>query len=144
MTDSEAEALGPIDWILIEWTEGQPTGEAVPHLLDLVDRGLVRLLDVQFMTKDDSGTAAAIELNDLGEHFAVFDGASTGIIGDEELAEAAEALEPGTSAALLVWENRWAAPFAAAMRRSGGEVVSSGRIPVQAIEAALQATEPAA
>ena len=144
MTDSEAEALGPIDWILIEWTDGQPTGEAVPHLLDLVDRGLVRLLDVQFMTKDDSGNAAAIELNDLGEHFAVFDGASTGIIGDEELAEAAEALEPGTSAALLVWENRWAAPFAAAMRRSGGEVVSSGRIPVTAIEAALQATEPAA
>ena len=142
MTDSEA--LGPIDWILIEWTNGQPTGEAVPHLLDLVDRGLVRLLDVQFMTKDDSGNAAAIELNDLSEHFAVFDGASSGILGDEELAEAAEALEPGTSAALLVWENRWAAPFAAAMRRSGGEVVSSGRIPVAAIEAALQANEPAA
>jgi len=136
---TEADALGPIDWILIEWIDGQPTGEAVPHLIDLVDSGLIRLIDVQFMTKDEAGNVAAIELDALGAHFAVFDGASAGLIGDEELAEAAEALEPGTSAALLVWENRWAAPFAAAMRRSGAEVVASGRIPLGELADALEA-----
>ena len=139
-----SQALGPIDWILIEWNDGQPTGEAVPHMLDLVDRGLVRLIDVQFMTKDENGNATAVELSALGDAFTVFDGASTGIIGQAELAEAAEALEAGTSAALLVWENLWAAPFAGAMRRSGGEVVASGRITVQELAAALEATEPAA
>ena len=140
----DSQALGPIDWILIEWNDGQPTGEAVPHMLDLVDRGLVRLIDVQFMTKDENGNATAVELSALGDAFTVFEGASTGIIGQAELAEAAEALEAGTSAALLVWENLWAAPFAGAMRRSGGEVVASGRITVQELAAALEATEPAA
>ena len=140
----DSQALGPIDWILIEWNDGQPTGEAVPHMLDLVARGLVRLIDVQFMTKDENGNATAVELSALGDAFTVFEGASTGIIGQAELAEAAEALEAGTSAALLVWENLWAAPFAGAMRRSGGEVVASGRITVQELAAALEATEPAA
>ena len=136
---SELEEMGPVDWILVEWVDGQPTGEAVPHLLDLVDSGIVRLLDVQFLTKDTEGNAAGLALGELGEEFGIFDGASSGVIGDEEIAEAAEALEPGTSAALLVWENRWAAPFAQALRRSGAELVASGRIPVAELAAALDA-----
>ena len=136
---SELEEMGPVDWILVEWVDGQPTGEAVPHLLDLVDSGIVRLLDVQFLTKDTEGNAAGLALGELGEEFGIFDGASSGVIGDEEIAEAADALEPGTSAALLVWENRWAAPFAQALRRSGAELVASGRIPVAELAAALDA-----
>ncbi len=138
---TEVDEMGPIDWILVEWTDGQPTGEAVPHLIDLVDSGIVRLLDVQFLTKDADGNAAGIALGELGEEFGVFDGASSGVIGDAEIAEAAEALEPGTSAALLVWENRWAGPFAQALRRSGGELVASGRIPVAELAAILDAAE---
>ena len=106
-------AMGPVDYIVIEWADGQPTGEAAPLLLDLVDRGLVRILDLVFITKADDGSIAAIELGDLPDAFAEFDGASSGLFSDEDLEEAASVLEPGTSAALLVWENRWAAPFAA-------------------------------
>lgn len=141
------EEMGPVDYVLIEWPGRQPTGEAVPHLIDLVDRGVIRILDVAFMTKDEGGAVAGIEIADLGgeaEEFAVFAGASSGLLSDQDRAEAAEALEPGTSAALLVFENSWAAPFAAAVRRSGGQLVASGRIPIQALLAALDAAEEAA
>ena len=116
-----------------------------PALLDLVDRGIIRIIDVAFMAKDADGTVGALDLASLDgdSAFAEFEGASTGLIGQEDLEEAANALEPGTSAAVLVWENRWAAPVAAAMRRSGGQLVASGRIPVQAVLAALDALEAA-
>jgi len=140
----DIDEMGPIDYMLIEWPDRQPDGSALPLLVDLVDRGIVRLLDIAFLTKEADGTAAGLELNELGEQFAVFDGASSGVIGDEDLAEAAAALEPGTSAALLVWENRWAAPLAVALRESGAQLVDSGRIPVQALLAALDAAESAA
>jgi hypothetical protein len=139
MTD--LDEMGPIDYIVVEWPDRQPTGEAIPHLIDLVDRGIVRVLDIAFMQKDEDGVVAAINLNELGEEFAVFDGASSDLLGDEDLAEAGNALEPGTSAAVLVWENLWAAPFASAVRRSGGQLVASGRIPVQALVAAIDAAE---
>lgn len=142
MTD--VDALGPIDYLLIEWPDRQPEGKALPLLVDLVDRGIIRLIDIAFFMKDADGTVAALELNELGEQFAVFDGASAGVLGDDDLAEAAAALEPGTSAALLVWENRWAAPLATALRESGAQMVGTGRIPVQALLAALDATESAA
>jgi hypothetical protein len=125
---------------------GAPTGEALPYLVDLVERGIVRLLDLAFITKDEDGTIAGIEISDLGdevEEIKVFEGASSGLLSDEDKAEAGEALEPGTSAALLVYENSWAAPFAAAVRRSGGQLVANGRIPVQAFLAALDAVEDA-
>jgi hypothetical protein len=150
MTTSQApavadqlEELGPIDYIVLEWPGRQPSGEAAPLLADLVDRGVIRIIDVAFMTKGDDGSVASLDLGALGEdtEFAEFAGASSGIIGEDDLNEAAAALEPGTSAAVLIWENRWAAPVAAAMRRSGGQLVASGRIPVQAILAALDATE---
>jgi Family of unknown function (DUF6325) len=144
VSTDEFEEMGPIDYILIEWPGRQPKGEAVPILIDLVDRGIVRVLDIAFITKAEDGSVAGLEIADLGEQveeLKVFEGASSGLLGDDDITEAAEALDPGTSAALLVWENRWAAPFATAVRRSGGQLVSSGRIPVQAILAALEAAE---
>jgi hypothetical protein len=136
--------MGPIDYLLVEWSGKQPTGEAVPHLVDLVDRGLIRILDFAFIAKGEDGSVAAVEIADLGDEaneFAVFEGASSGLLGDDDVAEAGAALEPGTSAALLVYENSWAGPFAAAVRRSGGQLVASGRIPVQSLLAALDAAE---
>lgn len=140
----ETVEMGPIDYILVEWPGRQPNGEVAPHLVDLVERGLIRILDLAFIAKDEDGSVAGIELADLGDgaaELSVFEGASSGLISDDDLSEAGAALEPGTSAALLVFENTWAAPFAAAVRRSGGELVASGRIPVEAIEAALDAAE---
>ncbi|MSO40740.1 MAG: DUF1269 domain-containing protein [Solirubrobacterales bacterium] len=136
--------MGPVDYLIVEWPGRQPTGEAAPLLLDLVDRGLIRILDIAFIAKGDDGSVAAVEISDLGEQveeLKIFEGASSGLLSEDDVSEAGEALEPGTSAALLVYENRWAAPFAAAVRRSGGQLVASGRIPVQAILAALEAVE---
>jgi hypothetical protein len=136
--------MGPIDYILVEWPGRQPNGEAAPHLIDLVDRGLIRILDLTFITKDEDGTVRGLELADVGGEVAelsVFEGASSGLLSGEDVDEAGGALEPGTSAALLVFENTWAAPFATAVRRSGGQLVASGRIPVQSILAALDAAE---
>lgn len=146
MTGNELNEMGPIDYLLIEWPGRQPTGEAVPHLVDLVDRGLIRILDLAFVAKGEDGSVAAIEVADLGgevEEFAIFEGASSGLLSDEDFEEAGGALAPGTSAALLVYENRWAAPLAAALRRSGGQLVASGRIPIQAVIDALDAAESA-
>lgn len=144
--DSNAAAdieMGPIDYLVVEWPGPQPTGEAAPYLLDLVDRGLIRILDLAFIAKGEDGSVARLEIADLGEEFAVFLGVSSGLISDEDTDEAAAALEPGTSAAVLVYENSWAAPFATAMRRSGAQLVASGRIPTQALLAALDAAEAA-
>jgi hypothetical protein len=142
--ESEASTdveMGPIDYLMVEWPGRQPTGEAAPYLLDLVDRGLIRILDLAFIAKDRDGSVARLEIADLGDEFEVFVGASSGLLSDEDTDEAAAALEPGTSAALLVYENAWAAPFATAMRRSGAQLIASGRIPTQALIAALDAVE---
>ncbi len=147
MSSEAIEEMGPIDYVVIEWPGKQPTGEAAPHLIDLVDRGIIRILDLAFITKGDDGSVAGLEISDLGDNvqeFAAFAGASSGLISDEDASEAAEALEPGTSAAVLVFENSWAGPFASAVRRSGGQLVASGRIPIQAVVAALDAAEAAA
>lgn len=143
----ELEEMGPIDYIVIEWPGRQPTGDAAPIIVDLVERGIIRVLDVAFLAKDEDGSVAGMEISDLGEQveeMKAFEGASSGLLSDDDTAAAAEALEPGTSAALLVYENRWAAPFASAVRRSGGQLVASGRIPVQAFLSALEAAEQAA
>jgi hypothetical protein len=138
--------MGPIDYLLVEWPGRQPTGEAMPHLVDLVDRGLIRILDLAFIAKAEDGSVAALEISDLGGEvaaFAAFEGVSSGLLDDEDVGEAAGALEPGTSAALLVFENTWAAPFVGAVRRSGGELVASGRIPAGDVIEALEAAEAA-
>jgi hypothetical protein len=140
MTEEVLDTLGPIDYIVVEWTGQQPNGEAIPHLIDLVDRGIVRLLDLTFITKAEDGSVAELQIDELGAEFAVFDGASSDLLGEDDIADAASVLEPGTSAAVLVWENSWAAPFAVALRKSGAELVASGRIPVQQIVASLEAT----
>jgi Family of unknown function (DUF6325) len=147
VSEVELEELGPIDYVVLEWPGAFPdASEVQPLLLDLVDRGIIRILDVAFLTKDEDGSVSALEVGDLKQvaaAFAEFEGASSGLLGFDDLEEAAAALEPGTSAAVLVWENRWAAPVAAAIRRSGGQLAASGRLPVQAILAALDAVEAA-
>lgn len=134
------EEMGPIDYVVIEWSGRQPHGEAMPHLIDLVDTGIIRLLDLVFMQKDDDGRVTIMEVSDLPEEFAEFEGARSGLLDDDDVDEAAAALQAGTSAALILWENRWAAPFAIALRRNGAQLVASGRVPVQAILASTEAS----
>jgi hypothetical protein len=144
--NGELNEMGPIDYLIVEWPGRQPNGEAAPHLIDLVDRGLIRIIDLAFIAKDEDGTVSRLEIADLGEEvaaFAEFEGASTGLLSEDDAGEAANALEPGTSAALLVYENLWAAPFASALRSSGAQLVASGRIPVQDLIDALDAAEAA-
>lgn len=144
MADTDIE-IGPIDYLVVEWPpEKKPTGEAMPLLVDLVDRGLIRVLDLAFVHKRDDGTIVGIDLEDLGADdpkLTVFEGASSGLLGDDDYEEAAKAIEPGCSAALLVYENTWAAPFATAVRRGGAQLVATGRIPVNAMIAALDELE---
>jgi hypothetical protein len=138
--------MGPIDYVLIEWPGRQPTGEAAPIIVDLVDRGIIRVLDVAFIAKAEDGSVAGLEISDLGQEVAelkLFEGASSGLLSDDDTADAGAALEPGTSAALIVYENTWAAPFASTVRRSGGQLVASGRIPIQSILAVLDAADEA-
>ena len=145
MSTEQLRELGPIDYIVLEWAGDQPvTGEVMPLLLDLVDRGVIRILDLAFLVKAEDGSVAAIDLAEVAAQdtgLAEFEGASSGLLGQDDLEEAATALEPGTVAGVLVWENRWAAPVAVALRRSGGQFVASGRIPIQALIASLDAIE---
>ena len=145
MTEEQRSEMGPIDYVVLEWSGDQPvTGEVMPRLLDLVDRGIIRILDIAFLVKAEDGSVAAIDFAEVAAKdagLAEFVGAASGLLGQDDLEEAATVLEPGTVAGVLVWENRWAAPVAVALRRSGGQLVASGRIPVQAILASLDATE---
>ncbi len=144
MSSEHSDEMGPVDYILIEWPGKQPTGEAIPHLIDLVDRGVIRIIDIAFVAKGEDGSVAALELADVGgfvAEFAVFEGAATGLVQSDDIEQAGGVLEPGTSAALLVYENSWAAPFVSAVRRSGGQLVAGGRIPVEDLVAALDAAE---
>jgi len=141
MTEQALDEMGPIDYVVLEWPGRQPNGEAAPLIADLHDRGVIRILDVAFMAKEEDGSVVALEVGAGDEAFSEFEGASSGLIGQEDLDEAAAALNPGTCAAVLVWENRWAAPVAVALRRSGGQLVASGRLPVQALLASLDAAE---
>jgi hypothetical protein len=138
--------MGPIDYLVIEWPGKQPRGEAAPLLLDLVDRGLIRVIDLAFFAKAEDGSIQTLDISNLAEESDELKellGASSELLSDEDMDEAASALDPGTSAAILVYENRWAAPFAAALRGSGAQLVANGRIPVQAVLAALDAAEEA-
>jgi hypothetical protein len=144
MSEQPLEEMGPIDYVVLEWPGRQPKGDVAPMILDLHDRGIIRILDVALMVKGDDGSVAAVDIgaaNGDGGGFSEFEGASSGLLGQEDLEEAAAALAPGTSAAVLIWENRWAAPVAVALRKSGGQLVASGRLPVQAVIAALEAAE---
>ena len=141
----DLEDMGPVDYVLIEFPDGQPKGQAAPLLLDLVDRGLIRILDLMFLSKDADGNTTAVEIADIdgdgAPDFMVFEGASSGLLADEDRDEAGNAMEPDTAALLIVFENRWAAPFAKAMREAGGQLVAFDRIPIQALLASLEAAE---
>jgi len=132
---------------VVEFPGNRMTGEAFPLLLDLVDRGLIRIIDFVFVRRETDGSVTGLAIADVDHDgrldLAVFEGASSGLLDDDDLTEAGTAIEPGSSAAVLVYENVWAAPFASAVRRGGGQLVASGRIPVQAVLAALDAAEAA-
>ena len=145
MTDSELE-LGPVDYLIVEWPPGKmPTGEGLGMLADFTDRGLIRVLDLVFVRKDEDGTVEGLALMDIdsdGELDLVqFAGASSGLLGQDDYNEAGAALEPGASAAILLYENRWARPFATAVRRSGAQLVASGRIPANELADAIESLE---
>jgi hypothetical protein len=143
---SISEAHGPIDFVLIEFPQDRLTGQAGEALMDLVDRGVIRLYDLLVISKADDGAVDVLELSDTaagGGGFAGFVGARSGLLGDEDVVEAAGAMEPGTVAALVVYENTWAIPFVAAARDSGGEIIASARIPAADVMAAAEALEPA-
>ncbi|MBV8218017.1 MAG: DUF1269 domain-containing protein [Solirubrobacterales bacterium] len=148
MEASEIE-LGPIDMVVIGYPPDAPkTGEAVPILLDLVDRGIIRVIDALFVVKNDDGTFSGFDVADLEADsvgdLTEFAGASTGLIHDDDVAQVAAEIEPGTSAVMIVYENRWAAPFVAAVRRNGGVLVASERIGAQDLLDALDAAEATA
>jgi hypothetical protein len=147
--ESSEEEFGPIDVAVIGFPAGAPMkGDAIPILLDLVDRGIVRVLDALFVRKEDDGTFSGFDFADLDEDsvgdLTVFAGATTGLLGDEDVAKVAAEIEPGSAAAMIVYENRWAAPFIAAVRRNGGVLIANERIGVQELIDALDAAEAAA
>jgi hypothetical protein len=142
--DAHEEELGPVDIVVIAYPADAPmTGEAVPLLLDLVDRGIIRVLDVLFVMDTGDGTFAGFEATNLDSErvgdFTAFEGASSGLLSEEDVATAAEGLEPGSAAVMIVYENRWAGPFVAAVRRNGGVPIAYERIPVQDLIDAAEA-----
>jgi hypothetical protein len=145
MTSNDLQDMGPIDYLVVEFPGSKMTGEGLPLLVDLVDRGIIRILDLVFVKKELDGSVQGMAIADFDKDgqldLAVFEGASSGLLAQDDLDEAGGVLEPGSSAGLLVYENRWAAPFANALRRGGAQVVASGRIPVQDVLATLDATE---
>ena len=145
MTTTTTEVHGPVDFVLIEFPAERLTGEAGPALVDLVERGLIRLFDLMIISKAADGSVQALELTDPltggGGGFQYFAGAQSGLIGDDDIREAAEAMTPGTVAALIIYENTWAVPFVGAVRNSGGELIASARIPAPDVMAALDALD---
>jgi Family of unknown function (DUF6325) len=147
VSENEIE-LGPVDYLIVEWPPGkEPTGEGLELLVDFTERGLIRVIDLAFVRKDQDGTVEGLAVTDIDADGSLdlvqFEGASSGILDEEDFEEAGSALEPGSSAAVLVYENRWAAPFATALRRSGAQLVASGRIPVNALLEKLDELEAA-
>ncbi|WP_329562804.1 DUF6325 family protein [Kitasatospora sp. NBC_01266] len=142
---NDDDELGPIDYLIVEFPGSRMTGEGLPLLVDLVDRGIIRILDLTFVRKELDGSVIAVELADLtGDgalDLAVFEGSSSGLLDEEDIGEAGHALDPGSSAGIVVYENLWAAPLSAALRRGGARLVAGGRIPYEEVLAALEAAE---
>jgi Family of unknown function (DUF6325) len=153
MTNTEQEAvrsldeLGPVDYVVIEFPAGASnfTGEMAKELLALVDAGTIRVIDILILAKSDDGSIDAIELSDVGElgELQALEAELAELLAEEDVAHLAAAMDPGSVAGVLVYENLWAAPFAAAARRSGGQLIANGRIPIQAIIASIEADEAA-
>ena len=146
MDDATAvDELGPVDYIVVEFPGSKFNGAIAPALADLVAAGTIRVLDLLVLKKNEDGSVEPFELSDLGDDelgdFRAFETELAMLLSEDDVMNIAAALEPGSSAAVLVWENTWAAPFASAVRKSGGQLVASGRIPIQAILAAIEADE---
>ena len=146
MSDADSvDELGPVDWIVVEFPGSRFNGEMAPALTDLVARDLIRVLDLLILKKDADGSIEAFELSDLDEseigELRGYEAELAMLLSEDDVTAVAAAVEPGSSAAVLVWENLWAAPFASAVRRSGGQLVASGRIPIQALLAVIEADE---
>ena len=139
------DELGPVDWIVVEFPGSKLTGTIAPILTGYVDRGLIRVLDLLFLKKDEDGSFEAFEATDLEDaelgELRALETKVAMILSEQDVADLAETIEPGSSAAVLVWENLWAAPFGAAVRHAGGQLVASGRIPIQAVIAAIEADD---
>ncbi|HEU5000741.1 MAG TPA: DUF6325 family protein [Lapillicoccus sp.] len=144
MTDQD---VGPIDYLTLEFPQAKLTGEGLAALVDLVDRKVIRILDLRFVKREEDGTFTAIAISDFDHDgtldLAVFEGVESGLVDDDDLSQAASVIAPGSAAGLLVYENTWAGPFVSAMRRAGADVVASGRIPANDVIAMLDALEAA-
>jgi hypothetical protein len=142
---SETEAMGPISYLIVEFPGNKMTGEGFPLLVDLVDRGIIRILDLAFVTREADGTVRAIDLRDIDQDgtldLTVFEGALSGLLDESDLADAAPVIEPGSSAGILIFENRWATAFTQALRRGGAQLVAAGYIPQDDLAASLDATD---
>ncbi len=143
--ETDVDELGPVDWIVVEFPGSRFNGEIAPALGDLVERDLIRVLDLLVLKKDSDGTLEPYELSDLEDSelggLRAHEAELAMLLSEDDVASLAAAIEPGSSAAVLVGENKWAAPFGAAVRHSGGQLVASGRIPIQALAAAIEADD---
>ncbi len=146
MTEADNE-LGPLGYLVVEFPGNKMTGEAFPILLDLVDKGTIRILDLVFVRKDADGSVAVVEVSDFDGDgkldLRAFDGVSSGLLDADDIKDGGAIIEAGSSAGILVYENRWAAPFAQALRRGGGQLVASGHIPLDTLVASLDSSEAA-
>jgi hypothetical protein len=148
VSEREIDELGPIDYVIVEFPRGASnfTGEMAKELLALVDAGTIRVVDILILTKDEDGTVEAMELSDVPElgELQALEAELAELLAAEDVEHLAAAMEPGSTAGVLIWENLWAAPFAAAARRSGGQLIATGRIPIQAIIASIEADKAVA
>jgi hypothetical protein len=147
-TDVSLDELGPVDYLIVEFPAGASnfTGEMAKELLALVDAGTIRVIDVLILKKNEDGTVDATELSEIEElgELQKLEAQLAELLAADDVAHLAAAMEPGSIAGVLIWENLWAAPFASAVRRSGGQLIANGRIPIQAIIASIEADEAAA
>jgi hypothetical protein len=142
---NESQGLGPISYVVVEFPGNKMTGNGLPILVDLVDRGIIRILDLLFVMREDDGTTNIVDMQDLeGDiDLTVFEGVRSGILGESDADEAAAVLEPGSSAGILLFENRWALPFVNELRKGGAELIAAGYLPQEELVAALDALENA-
>jgi hypothetical protein len=142
---SQLDELGPVDYLIVEFPPETSnfTGEMAAELAKLADTGTIRILDILILRKDDEGDIEALEIDDLDEVSEIvhLEAEIAEILAAEDVAHLAAAMDNGTTAGVIVWENTWAAPFASAARRAGGQLVATGRIPIQAIIASFEAEE---
>ena len=144
-TTTSIDELGPVDYLVVEFPAGASnfTGEMAEELLALVDSGTIRVIDVLILTKNEDGTVDAMELSDIEQLGPLqrVEAQLAELLAEEDVEHLAAALDPGSTAGVLIWENLWAAPFASAARRSGGQLIATGRIPIQAIIASIEADD---